>query len=204
MQHLVFHFDVVSPYAYLAFEQLPEALTGISHQVEYRPVLFAGLLKACGHKGSAEIPAKRAWTYRQVDWLAQQAGVPLQRPAPHPFNPLALLRLGLACDAPGRMPNRRVVEALMRHVWHGAGADPNQPQRLAALTAGLQPLRDPQAEEVKAELRALTDAAAARGLFGVPTIEAQGRLYWGLDALPMLRADLLRTAAEAGPDGAPG
>jgi hypothetical protein len=89
------------------------------------------------------------------------------------------------------MPNRRVVEALMRHVWQAGGADPNEPGRLQALTAVLAPQRDPGSEEVKAELRALTDAAVARGLFGVPTFEALGRLYWGLDALPMLREDLL-------------
>jgi 2-hydroxychromene-2-carboxylate isomerase len=191
MQHVIFHFDVVSPYAYLAFERLPEALAGISHHVEYRPVLFAGLLKAWGHKGPVEIPAKRQWTYRQVDWLARQAGLPLQRPTPHPFNPLALLRLALACDVAGRKPSRRVVEAVMRHTWQGGGADPNEPARLAALTAELQPVRDPQSEAVKAELKTLTDAAITRGLFGVPSFEALGRLYWGLDALPMLREDLL-------------
>jgi 2-hydroxychromene-2-carboxylate isomerase len=198
MQRLVFHFDVVSPYAWLAFDALPEALQGISHVVEYRPVLFAGLLKAHGHKGPAEIAPKREWTYRQVDWLARRQGTPLQLPEPHPFNPLALLRLGLACAPAGGLPGRRVVEALMRHAWCADGADPNAPEQLAALHAALRPARDPDSPEVKAELRAHTDAALARGLFGVPTIEAQGRLYWGLDALPMLREDLL-----AGAGGAP-
>jgi 2-hydroxychromene-2-carboxylate isomerase len=196
MTPLVFHFDVVSPYAYLAFEALPEALEGISHVVEYRPVLFAGLLKAHGHKGPAEIAPKRAWTYRQVEWLAKRQGlVHMRLPTPHPFNPLALLRLSLACQPAGRMPNRRIVEAVMRHVWQGEAHDPNDPDRLNALTASLAPQRDPAGEEVKAELRALTDAAITRGLFGVPTIEAQGRLYWGHDALPMLREDLLAEKA---------
>ena len=44
MKHITFYFDVISPYAYLAFEQLPEALQGISYAVTYKPVLFAGLL----------------------------------------------------------------------------------------------------------------------------------------------------------------
>ena len=74
MTPITFHFDVVSPFAYLAFEHLPEALEGVSHVVEYRPVLFAGLLKAHGHKGPAEIPPKREWTFRQVDWLAAKLG----------------------------------------------------------------------------------------------------------------------------------
>jgi 2-hydroxychromene-2-carboxylate isomerase len=196
MTPITFHFDVISPFAYLAFEHLPEALEGCSHVVEYRPVLFAGLLKAHGHKGPAEIEPKREWTFRQVDWLARKLRqASMRMPTPHPFNPLPLLRLGLACGPAGRLPNRRVVEALMRHVWQAGGADPNEPGRLQALTAVLAPQRDPASEEVKAELRALTDAAVARGLFGVPTFEALGRLYWGLDALPMLREDLLARQA---------
>jgi 2-hydroxychromene-2-carboxylate isomerase len=54
----------------------------------------------------------------------------------------------------------------------------------------LAPLRDPASAEVKAELRARTDAALAAGVFGVPTIEVDARLFWGLDALPMLAAYL--------------
>ncbi len=188
MKRIVFHFDVISPYAYLAFEQLPQALEGCSYEVEYRPVLFAALLQHHAHKGPAEIEPKRAWTFRHIHWLAAQLGIPCDTPAQHPFNPIALLRLLVACG-----PNRRVVEAAFRHVWRG-GADANDPHRLAALTAQLAPARDPAGDDVKAELRALTDIAMAAGLFGVPTFELDGRHFWGLDALPMLR-DALRGGA---------
>lgn len=195
MTPIVFHFDPISPYACLAFHELPRTLEGISHVVEYRPVLFAGLLKALAHKGPVEVPGKREWTYRQVDWLAARQGISdWQRPQPHPFNPLPLLRLALACGPAGRLPGRRVVERLFDHVWRAEGADPIRPDRLAALRAELAPMRDPDADEVKGELRALTEDALQRGVFGVPTFEARGQLYWGLDALPMLREDLLRSA----------
>jgi 2-hydroxychromene-2-carboxylate isomerase len=190
MQRLVFHLDPISPYAYLAFEALPQALEGCSYVVEYRPVLFAGLLQHHGQKGPAEIGPKRDWTYRQVAWRAHTLGLPLQLPARHPFNPLALLRLMLACAPAGQMPNRRICEAVLRHVWCGDGADAEDPARLAALTASLAPVRDPSGPEVKAELRALTDSALADGVFGVPTVVAQRRHFWGLDALPMLAACL--------------
>jgi 2-hydroxychromene-2-carboxylate isomerase len=189
MTPLVFWFDPVSPFAYLAFEQLPQALEGASYSVDYRPVLFAGLLKHWGHKGPAEIEPKREWTYRHVQWLGAHHGIELQMPAVHPFNPLALLRLALAC-APQRL-NRATVEAIFRHVWRG-GADANDPARLAALAAHLAPARDPACAEVKDELRAATDEAIARGIFGVPTIELDGRRYWGFDALPMVREALLQ------------
>ena len=66
MTHIDFYFDPISPYAYLAFERLPEALQGLSYSVSYRPVLFAGMLAHHGQKGPAEIEPKRAWTFRQV------------------------------------------------------------------------------------------------------------------------------------------
>jgi 2-hydroxychromene-2-carboxylate isomerase len=62
--------------------------------------------------------------------------------------------------------------------------------RVAALRALLAPARDPASPAVKEELRANTDAAIARGVFGVPTLELDGRLYWGLDSLPMVAAAL--------------
>ncbi|HYE41064.1 MAG TPA: 2-hydroxychromene-2-carboxylate isomerase [Ramlibacter sp.] len=188
MKHITFHFDVVSPYAYLAFEKLPQALQGLSYEVAYRPVLFAGFLKHHGQLGPAEIAPKRDWTYRQVLWLANAHGIPLQMPAGHPFNPLPLLRLALACGRDG-LVNRYVAETVLRHVWRG-GADAADAQRIEALRALLQPPRDAAGEDVKAELKANTDAAIARGLFGVPTCEVDGRLFWGFDGLPMLRAYL--------------
>ena len=188
MKQITFYLDFLSPYAYLAFEKLPEALQGISHQVVYKPVLLGALLRQHGQRGPAEIPGKREWTYRQVMWLAQHHGVALQMPAQHPFSPLPLLRLALACGA-GPQPNRYVCETLFRHVWQG-GADANDPVRLAALTAVLAPQRDPAGEAVKAALRAQTEAAIAAGVFGVPTLVVDGRLFWGLDALPMLRDHL--------------
>lgn len=188
MKHVTFYLDFISPYAYLAFERLPEALEGLSYRVDYRPVLFAGFLKHHGQLGPAEIQPKRDWTYRQVLWLAHAHGIPMQLPAAHPFNPLALLRLALACGQDG-LVNRYVAETVFRHAWRG-GADAADAARLEALRAALQPGRDPGGEPVKAELKANTEAAIARGLFGVPAYEVDGKLFWGLDALPMLRACL--------------
>ena len=113
----------------------------------------------------------------------------MQTPAQHPFNPLALLRLALACTSQGRTPNRYVCEQVFRHVWRGAAA-PNDPPRLTALQQQLAPLRDPASDAVKQELREATAAAVAKGVFGVPTFEVDGRMFWGFDSLDMLAAYL--------------
>jgi 2-hydroxychromene-2-carboxylate isomerase len=189
MKQIDFWFDPVSPYSYLAFERLPEALEGVTCTVRYRPILFAGLLKHWGQKGPAEIEPKRAWTFRQVHWLAHSFGIELQTPAQHPFNPLAHLRLLMASAHDTGTPNRRTCELVLRHIWRD-GADANEPARLAQLAQRLAPAVGPDDANVKQALRDSTDAAIARGVFGVPTIEVDGRLFWGADALPMLTAYL--------------
>jgi 2-hydroxychromene-2-carboxylate isomerase len=198
LKRLVFWFDPISPFAYLAFERLPQALAGCSYEVQYRPVLFAGLLKHWGQKGPAEIEPKRAWTFRQVAWLAQHHGISMQAPVQHPFNPLPLLRLLLAAG-----PNRLSVEAVFKHVWVGGG-DATDPARLAALAAQMAPVRDPAGDDVKRELRQAGDDALALGIFGVPTVELDGRLFWGLDGLDMVAAALRGDPWFTGPawDGA--
>lgn len=185
MKRITCYLDFVSPFAYLAFEQLPQALQGLSWQADYKPILFGAVLKHHEHLGPAEIPPKRDWTYRHVLWLGHHLGVPLQMPAVHPFSPLGPLRLALACGQDG-LVSRYVAETVFRHVWRG-GADGADPQRLAELAATLQPARDPAGEAVKADLRANTDEAIARGVFGVPSFLVDGKLFWGLDSLPMLR-----------------
>lgn len=191
MKHITFYFDVISPYAYLAFEQLPEALRGISCSVTYRPVLFPSMLRHHGQLGPAEIAPKRDWTYRHVMWQAQSLGIPMQLPANHPFNPLALLRLAVACGAaPTGDANRYVCETIFRHVWRG-GLDAGSAQRLGELAQQLSPATDLQSIEVKDALKKNTDGAIAQGVFGVPTFVVDDKAFWGLDALPMLRGYLL-------------
>ena len=78
---------------------------------------------------------------------------------------------------------------LHRAIWRGGG-EAGDAARLAALTARLPLVRDAAGDEVKAQLRAQTEQAIALGIFGVPAYVVEGKLLWGFDALPMLRAFL--------------
>jgi 2-hydroxychromene-2-carboxylate isomerase len=189
LKHITFYLDFISPYAYLAFERLPLALQGLSYHVTYKPVLFAAMLNHYGQLGPAEIAPKRTWTYRQMLWLAREHGVPMQAPASHPFNPLGLLRLAVACGHGGHC-NRYVAETIFRHVWR-TGDEASDAGRLAALTDRLRPARQPTDDDVKAQLKANTDSAIAVQIFGVPSLQVEQDVFWGADALPMLRQRLM-------------
>ena len=200
MKRITFYLDFVSPYAWLAFERLPEVLEGLSYSVAYQPVLLGALLQQHGNPGPAGIAPKRDWTYRHVTWLGHAQGTPLQMPARHPFNPLPLLRLALACSDDGSI-NRFVAGTVLRHVWQG-GLDALDAERLTQLAAELEPQLQPDDADgarAKALLRSNTDAAAARGVFGVPAFEVDGKIFWGYDSLPMLRACLEGDAWFDGP-----
>lgn len=174
------YFDFVSPFAYLQSERLASLPPRM--QIRYRPVLFAALLDANGQKGPAEIPGKRAFTYRFVVWQARKLGIPLKFPHEHPFNPLPLLRLAIACEC---APD--AVHRIFRFVWRD-GRLPDLPIEWAELTHDLA-LSDAGARiaspEVKDALRRNTDEAIARGVFGVPTLAVGDELFWGLDATAM-------------------
>lgn len=185
MHHITMYLDFVSPYAWLAFQQLPQTLQGLSVHVQYRPVLLGALLQQHGNPGPAGIPAKRVWTYRHAEWLGQHLGIALQMPAQHPFNPLPLLRLALQTSTQGCI-NRYVAETLFRHVWEG-GADAVSPERLQALAQHLQPQLRTDLDTAKQLLRSNTESAATQGIFGVPAFAVNGKTFWGLDSLPMLR-----------------
>jgi 2-hydroxychromene-2-carboxylate isomerase len=186
---VTFYLDFISPYAYLAFHAIPQALEGLSVQVQYQPILFGALLKHHGHRGPAEIAGKREWTYRQVLWLARQQGCTLRLPSRHPFNPLALLRLVVATN-PWGGATREVCQQAFEMVWAGGG-EPEDADRLHALRTELNPTVDPNSDSVKHRLRDATNAAIAAGVFGVPTFVVRGKHFWGQDALPMLRDYLL-------------
>ena len=168
--------------------------------IDYRPVLFAGMLKHHGQLGPAEIAPKRDWTYRQVLWQAHTLHLPLQMPASHPFNPLPLLRLAIACnERVTGQANRYVCETIFRHVWC-SGQDASDIDSLKVLAAQLGPAQDMHGDDVKSALKSNTDAAISGGVFGVPTFAVEGKIFWGLDALPMLREYLLEATWFQGGD----
>jgi 2-hydroxychromene-2-carboxylate isomerase len=176
------YFDFISPFAYLASERL--GALGPALRIRYRPVLFAGLLDANGQKGPAEIAAKRVFTYRFVVWQAGKLGIPIKFPHEHPFNPLPLLRLAIACESAPE-----AVHRIFRFVWRD-GRLPDLPIEWAELAHDLgMPDADAriQRPEVKDALRRNTEEALARGLFGVPTLAIGDALFWGADAIDMAR-----------------
>ncbi|HSD10476.1 MAG TPA: 2-hydroxychromene-2-carboxylate isomerase [Candidatus Binatia bacterium] len=188
MQIIRFYFDYISSNAYLAWTQLPALAEAHGFAIDPVPVLFAGLLEARGQLGPAEIPAKALWMARNNLRKAAILGVPLNPPAFHPFNPLLALRISsLPLPAPQRLA---LIDTLFRAVWveHLHVSDAPVVARLAndLGLAGARLVAEAQSSESKDRLRAQTDDAIARGVFGVPSMGVGDELFWGYDDFPYL------------------
>lgn len=185
MVHMDFWFDFISPYAFFAWLRIRDLAAAHNATLRLRPVLFAGLLDHHGQLGPAEIPSKREHTFKDILRYAILNDIPLKGPATHPFNPLTALRCALPEVGQGRQAE--IIDTLYRAGW-SRGIDLGDPAAIvAALTgAGLDGealLARAQAPASKMALKQETSAAIARGVFGVPTVDVDGELFWGNDRL---------------------
>ncbi len=183
-----FYFDYISSNAYLAWLELPRLAARHGRSIETVPTLFAGLLGAHGQLGPAEIPAKAGWMFRNNLRKAALLGVPLNAPLHHPFNPLLALRVSSVPEA--EEERSRAIGALFRAVWverlHVSEAAVVERVLDAAGLRGAELVARAQSAEAKQRLRADTEAAIARGVFGVPTMIVGDELFWGYDDFAFL------------------
>jgi 2-hydroxychromene-2-carboxylate isomerase len=193
-----FFFDVGSPASYLAWTQLPALCRATGGEVIYRPMLLGGVFQATGNSSPAAIPAKGPYAMKDLMRHARRYGVPFA-PNPHfPINTLALMRAtaGVQESEPQRL--EAFLQALFRAIWvdslnlndaalvrdvlKAQGFDPAQVETQAG---------DPA---TKAALRATTEEAVNRGVFGAPTFFVNGEMFFGQDRLDFVR-EALATAS---------
>ena len=186
--YIEFYFDPISPYAWLASTRLEEIEQKTGVGVIVKPILFAGLLKAHGNIGPAEIAAKRVYTFRDVMRRANALGQTLESVPNHPFNPLLALRV---CTAIKDDAKRREVALALFHAGWSLGADITDEATVhsVVLDCGLdadQAIASTSDPAVKQALIDNTNAAIELGLFGVPTFRVGTEIFWGEDRISEL------------------
>ena len=189
-----FFFDVGSPTTYLAWTQLPALCAQAGAELVYRPMLLGGVFQATGNASPATVPAKARYMDADMARFAHRYGVPL---ASNPFFPInTLLLMRGATGAQLRAPER--FQDYLRGVFHAMWVAPqnlNDPATAAKAlaAAGFDPAEVmgwANDAEVKAALRATTEEAVARGVFGAPTMFVGTEMFFGQDRLDFVRAAL--------------
>jgi 2-hydroxychromene-2-carboxylate isomerase len=194
MKTLEFYFDFGSPASYLAYTQLPALCRETGATLVWRPMLLGGVFQATGNHSPATIPAKGAYTFIDFGRFAKRYGVPLRQKPHFPINTLMLMRgaVGLQLREPARFGP--YVEAVFRAIWIDA-QNLNDAATVAAVlqAAGFDPaalLALTQEADIKDRLKAATQDAIDRGVFGAPTFFVGDAMFWGQDRLDFVKEAL--------------
>lgn len=191
---LEFYFDVGSPAAYLAWTQVPRVAEATGAQVDYKPFLLGGVFQATGNRSPMEVPAKGSYMLGDLQRFAERYGVAFRHNPHFPINTLTLMRGAIALQMREPAKMKPYVDAVYRAIWVDA-QDMNDPATVGAVLqqAGFDPRQllalaaDP---EVKEKLKAVTQEAVARGVFGAPTFFVGNDMYWGQDRLDFVKEAL--------------
>ncbi|MEZ1318340.1 2-hydroxychromene-2-carboxylate isomerase [Pseudomonas fluorescens] len=182
-----FYFDLGSPATYLAYTQLPGICAQTGSQLIYIPILLGGVFKATGNASPATIPAKGRYMFQDLDRYARRYGVTLKYNPNFPINTLMLMRAVTGMQL--RHPNRyqAFIDCLFHALWVEARSldDPATVARVLA-QHGFDPdevLALTTDEEIKAVLKANTEQAVDRGVFGAPSMFVENQLFFGQDRL---------------------
>jgi 2-hydroxychromene-2-carboxylate isomerase len=170
-------FDFVSPNAYLIWWPLRELLDRHEAELDVIPVFLGGMHKLTGNAPpmirDADVKGKNEYAMLEMQRFIAKHGLGAFRMHPQfPFNSITLQRMLFAADQDGR--GVQFVEALLKPIWE-QGIDVTSPDALGGVlaAAGFAPadlLARAQSDAVKQGLVANTDAAVARGAFGIPTM----------------------------------
>lgn len=194
MKSFDFFFDFGSPAAYLAWTQVPRLAAETGAQAVYRPMLLGGVFQATGNQSPVGVPAKGRYTFTDFDRFARRYGVPLKRNPHFPINTLMLMRgaVGLQRTDPGRF--MAYGDAVYRAIWVDS-LNLNDPTVVGQVLAGAG--FDPQAmlalcndAATKDALKAATQEAVDRGVFGAPTFFVGDQMFWGQDRMDFVKEAL--------------
>jgi 2-hydroxychromene-2-carboxylate isomerase len=179
-----FYYDFGSPASYLAYKHLPAIASRAKAEVSYRPFLLGGVFKSTGNRSPVEIEAKGRWMWQDLGRYARRYGVDFNRNPHFPINTLYLMRGAYAVQADEL---RRYCDAIFQAIWVD-GLNLNEPKLIAdvlvkaefdsrAIFAAIEQ------DDVKNQLKAVTEEAIKRGAFGAPTFFVGDQIYFGQDRL---------------------
>jgi 2-hydroxychromene-2-carboxylate isomerase len=187
MKTFDFYFDFGSPAAYLAFTQLPKLQSETNSTAIYKPMLLGGVFQATGNHSPATIPAKGKYTFTDFSRFAKRYGVRYNMNPHFPINTLMLMRgaVGLQRTKPEQF--LAYCDAVFKAIWvHSLNMNDPTAVGKALSDKGFEPaaliaLCGEQA--TKDALKAITEEAVSRGVFGAPTFFVGSEMFWGQDRL---------------------
>lgn len=184
---LEFWFEFASTYSYLAAEEIEEKAKAVDVDVVWRPFLLGPIFAGQGWSDSPFnlYPAKGAYMWRDMERLCERKGIAWRPPSVFPRSGLLAARVAAALEGTDRLaPFARAVY----HANFALDRDISDPTVLEEILRELsfeaeELLRRGTDDDIKVRLRANTDEAIRRGVFGAPSFFVKDELFWGGDRL---------------------
>ncbi|KDA03153.1 2-hydroxychromene-2-carboxylate isomerase [Hyphomonas oceanitis] len=192
-----FIFDFGSPNAYLSHKVMPDIVARTGATVNYIPCLLGGIFKATGNVAPmiafGNVKGKLEYDRIEMMRFVKKHGLSAFRINPHfPVNTLILMRGAVAAEMRGDLAT--YIEAGLKAMWEdGLKMDDPVVYVEAMNAAGLDGatlLEATQDPDVKAKLVANTEAAIARGTFGIPTFFVGDEMFFGKDRLGQVEEEV--------------
>ncbi len=187
-----FFFDFSSPYGYIAGECIDEIAARYDRTVRWQPILLGVIFKTSGAAPLPSLPLKGAYALRDFVRSARFHGVSYQHPVRFPVSGIAPTRAFHAVASADAATATTLARTLMR-AYFVQGIDISDPEATIAVAAGAglgleaDTLRQAMASQaIKDRVRAATDAAIGRGIFGSPFTLVDGEPFWGADRLDQI------------------
>ena len=195
MKRAEFFFDFGSPASYLASTQMDGIAKRTGAEIVWRPMLLGGVFKATGNASPVTVPAKGKWMNADLPRFAKRYGVPYNSNPFFPVNTLLMMRGAAAYE--GSSQFRPYVDAMFKAMWVDAKSMNDMPTAAGVLkAAGFDPaefMAKAESQEAKDRLKATTEEAVTRGVFGAPTTFVGEDMFFGQD-----RLDFVEEALRAG------
>ena len=186
-----FYFDFVSPYSFLAHEEIKKLEKRNLIKVQYRPILLGGLHNLHGIKAPAFIPSKARFMIRDCKLVAEKKKIKFKFNSYFPVKTVDLMR-GVFIAKEDEFEDY-YIDKIFESIWKD-GLNMNDQNIIDKVLKNIN--INPKTfflrasgQSVKNLLRKKTDEAFEKGVFGAPTFLVNNKIFWGQDRLEYAMAE---------------
>ena len=179
-----FYFDIISPYAYLAYKQIISLNKERKIQFNYKPILLGGLHKLAEITAPAFNEFKMKNMKNDCNIVALKKNIEFLWNDKFPINSIKIMRGYLSIDEEIK---EIYLETFFNAYWKD-NIDFNNTESFKKLLTNINLdsdkfFQDIEKNEIKEKLKEITDLAFKKEVFGAPTFIVNGKLFWGQDRL---------------------
>ena len=180
-----FYFDFVSPYSFLAHQEIKKIEIKEKVKIKYKPILLGGLHNLHGIKAPAFIPSKAKFMIRDCKLIAEKNKLKFKFNSYFPIKTLSLMRGVIIAEEDDFQ--KFYIDKIFDAIWKD-GLNMNDQNIIDKVIKNINVnpktffLRS-SSQSVKTLLRKKTDDAFDKGIFGAPTFMVNNKIFWGQDRL---------------------